>query len=119
MNRRTLLAAIGAALGGVKAGVTPAAAHTGYEDAIYEACARHGCDGDQLIRVMQCESGGDPNAVSAYLNPMNGMHDIGLFQFNPDTWAEFGGGDIWNPWEQIEVAASMWANGYGWRWVCQ
>lgn len=91
----------------------PASSQSGYESAIYEACARHGCDGDQLVRVMYCESGGDPSAV----NPVTG--DTGLFQFNPSTWYAWGGGDIWNPYEQIELAAWAWGQGLGYHWVCQ
>jgi hypothetical protein len=43
-------------------------AQGGYEQAIYDACSRYGCDSDHLISTMYCESGGDPNAV----NPVTG-----------------------------------------------
>ena len=36
---------------------------------------------DEALRIIQCESGGDPNA----LNPYSGA--AGLFQFLPSTWA--------------------------------
>jgi hypothetical protein len=84
----------------------------GYQAAIYDACARHGCSGDQLVRVAGCESGYNPNAVGP-----NG--EIGLFQFEESTFYAHGGGDIWNPYDQIEVAAQMWGSGLGWHWVCQ
>jgi hypothetical protein len=84
----------------------PAAAQ-GYEDAIYDACARYGCDGGQLVRVMYCESGGDPGAV----NPVTG--DYGLFQINLNIW-----GPITDPYAQIEFAAQKFAAGQGYLWVC-
>lgn len=103
---------VGAAIVGSLLTAGVASAQGGYEAAIYDACARYGCDGARLVRVMNCESGGDPSAV----NPVTG--DSGLFQFNPNTYYANGGTDLWNPWEQIEVAARMWANGQGGEWVC-
>ncbi len=83
-----------------------------FEDAIYDACARHGCDGAHLVNTMYCESGGDPHAIGP-----NG--EIGVLQFHPDTFYRiFGGSDIWNPWEQIDIAAFAFANGYADHWVC-
>lgn len=80
-----------------------------YEAAIYDACARHGCSGDQLVGVMYCESGGDPNAV--------GNHgEIGLFQIKPWIWTSV---DPWDPYASIEFAAMMFASGQGGNWVCQ
>ncbi len=109
MNRRTLTVI---AAGFLATLAKPARAQSGFEAAIYDACARHGCNGGQLIRVAACESGMDPNAV--------GIHgEIGLYQFMPETYAAYGGTDIWNPWEQVEVAAHMWSQGLGWHWVCQ
>jgi hypothetical protein len=77
-----------------------------YEAAIYDACARHGCDPSQLIRVMYCESGGDPNAVGP-----NG--ELGIFQVDPRYWGYM------DSWQQIEFAAYMFATGQGYNWVCQ
>jgi soluble lytic murein transglycosylase-like protein len=89
----------------------PAGSAGGYEQAIYDACARYGCDGSWLVSVMYCESGGDPNAV--------GVHgEIGIFQFMPDTFYSHGGSDIWNPYDQIEVAAEMFAAGLSYHWLC-
>ena len=88
-------------------------AQTGYEQAIYDACARHGCNGDQLVRVMYCESGGDPGAWSP--NPYGGS-DIGLMQINDATWGSIA---YAGPYEQIEWAAGMFAAGLGYHWVCQ
>jgi Transglycosylase SLT domain len=91
--------------------VVPAGAQ-GYEEAIYTACAHYGCSGDQLVRVANCESGMNPNAI--------GIHgEVGLFQFMDYTYYAHGGTNLYNPWEQIDVAARMWANGLGYMWVCQ
>lgn len=81
-------------------------AQGGYEDAIYAACATYGCDGSQLVRVMYCESGGNPGAA--------GVHgEQGLFQIMP-FW-----GVGWDPYAQIDWAAQMFASGQGSMWVCQ
>jgi len=87
---------------------TIGAAQSGYEQAIYDACSRYGCDGDQLVRVMYCESGGNPYAV----NPITG--DYGLMQINLSVW-----GAITDPYAQIEFAAEKFAAGEGYLWVCQ
>jgi soluble lytic murein transglycosylase-like protein len=80
-----------------------------YTAAIYDACARHGCDGDQLVRVAWCESNMDPNAM--------GNHgEIGLFQIKPWLWPQV---DAWNPYDSIEFAAAMFASGQGYYWECQ
>jgi soluble lytic murein transglycosylase-like protein len=80
----------------------------GYEEAIVDACARYGCDAGQVIRVMYCESGGDPYAV----NPVTG--DYGLMQINLGIW-----GPITDPFAQIEFAAEKFASGQGDLWVCR
>jgi len=83
-------------------------AQSGYEGAITDACARHGCDSSQLIRVMYCESGGDPTAYNAVTG------DEGLFQINNSIW-----GVGVDPYAQIEFAAHMFATGQGYFWICQ
>jgi hypothetical protein len=85
-------------------------AQSGYEQAIYDACAVYGCDPGQLIRVMYCESGGDHSAVGP-----NG--ERGIFQYHPNgMWPEMA----WaGPYEQIWHAAQQFASGNGGQWVCQ
>ena len=89
---------------------TSTTAQSGYEQAIYAACATYGCDGNQLVNVMYCESGGDPSAIGP-----NG--ERGLFQYHPQghnpaaAWVD--------PYTQIEIAAQEWAAGLGYLWVCQ
>ena len=84
---------------------------------IQKICSQYGCNPSQLTRVMHCESGGRANAT-------NGIH-IGLFQFNPNTFANnakkigLGTGNIWDPYQQIQVAGWMFANGQASQWVCK
>ena len=40
---------------------------------------------------------------------------IGLFQFHPTTFRAYGGKDIYDPYDQSDVAARMFAR--GWTWV--
>jgi soluble lytic murein transglycosylase-like protein len=89
-------------------GPDPVAAQGGYEAAIYDACARYGCDGAQLVRVANCESGMNPNAVGA-------QGEVGLFQIKMEIW----GVNAWDPYASIDFAAQMFASGQGYNWVCQ
>lgn len=79
---------------------------------IYAAAERYGVSGDWLLSVAMCESNLDPNAV----NPVTG--DTGLFQFNPSTWAAWGGGNIWSVYEQADKAAWAFSQGLSSHWVC-
>jgi len=111
MNRHQLLLTAAVALStflGVAFGSHPVQAQGGYEAAIYDACARHGCNGDQLVRVMYCESGGNPSAVGA-------QGEVGLFQIKMEIWPV----NAWDPYASIEFAAQMFASGQGGNWVCQ
>jgi hypothetical protein len=86
------------------------AAQGSYEAEIYAACEVHRCDPNQLIRVMNCESGGDHSAVGP-----NG--ERGIFQYHPNgMWPEMAGA---GPYEQIWHAAEQFANGLGYHWVCR
>lgn len=79
-------------------------------------------DVDRAIRVMACESLGDPNAR----NPRSGAS--GLFQHIPSYWPErsasagYGGASIFDPEANVAVAAWMIYEypGGGWQhWVCK
>lgn len=66
---------------------------------------------EEALRIIDCESNGDPNAV----NPYSGAS--GLFQFLPSTWATtapkagYGGASPFEP--QANVASAAWlANRY-------
>ena len=69
-------------------------------------------DGGWLEATARCESGLDPYAV----NPRTG--DSGLFQFNPQTWEMWGGGDIWSVHDQCEKAAWAFGQGLAHHWCC-
>lgn len=71
------------------------------------------------MRVMSCESGGNPNAT----NDRSGA--AGLFQHLPKYWAErsakagWGGADIYDPEANIAVAAWLFYKGGPSHWVCK
>lgn len=79
-----------------------------YMDWITEAAAKYGADPGQMYRVMMCESGGSPYALSAH-----GKYK-GLFQYDNRTWSASGWGDhdIFDPYAQINAAAKAWASRY-------
>ena len=67
MNHRTRTHVVGMILAVLAClGLVMPAQAQGYEDAIYAACARYGCDGGQLVRVAYCESNMNPNAVGPH-----------------------------------------------------
>jgi soluble lytic murein transglycosylase-like protein len=66
-----------------------------------------------LISTAACESGLNPNAYNG-----SGPYE-GLFQFLPSTFRAHGGTDIWDPSQQAQIAATMFANGESGEWpVC-
>jgi Transglycosylase SLT domain len=89
-----------------------------FAEQITARCEVVGCNAAQLIRVMKCESSGNPTVVGA------GLY-IGLFQFLPSTFnaykvkAGFPNGDIYNGSDQIHVATYMFANGQASQWGCK
>ena len=84
-----------------------------YEAYIYEIAPQYGVNPADMIRVMYCESSGDPLAD-------NGICE-GLFQFNPGTWASTpeAGSSIWDGYAQIRATAWMWSVGRRGEWACQ
>jgi septal ring factor EnvC (AmiA/AmiB activator) len=80
---------------------------------IRTAAARYGANGDQMVRVAQCESGLNPRAYDPYSGAS------GLFQFMPGTFYGHGGHDIWDPTDQSNVAAQMFAQGQSSAWTCK
>ncbi|MHB8510370.1 MAG: transglycosylase SLT domain-containing protein [Candidatus Dormibacteria bacterium] len=81
-------------------------------DLIRAAAARHGVDPNQMLRVAMCESGLNPNAY----NPSGAT---GLFQFKPATFYGHGGHNIYDPADQSEIAARMFAAGLSYEWSCR
>lgn len=80
---------------------------------IRAAAARYGASGDQMVRVAMCESGLNPRAYSASSGAS------GLFQFMPGTFYGHGGKNIWDPYDQSNVAAQMFAQGQASAWTCR
>ena len=82
--------------------------------AIITAAARaHGVDPSWMIRTANCESTLRPNAY----NPAGPYY--GLFQFLMSTFRAHGGTNIWDPTQQANIAASMFASGDSSAWpVC-
>jgi soluble lytic murein transglycosylase-like protein len=97
---------------------TPASAGPSYSqqdiEAILTAAAQaDGVDPSWLISTAQCESN-----LNAYAYNPSGPYD-GLLQFLPSTFAAHGGTDIWDPNQQAQIAASMFAAGESGAWpVC-
>jgi hypothetical protein len=84
----------------------PAGSITGV---IYNAAAGVGISGSYLLSVAECESNLDPGAYGA-----GGYY--GLFQFDQQTWSEYGYGSIYDPVAQSQAAARLIAEGETSRW---
>jgi hypothetical protein len=99
--------------------VVPTISNFDYVSLIRERCAALGCNAEQVIRVMYCESGGRANAYNT-----SGKWS-GLFQQDPRYWpsraarAGVGGASIFDPHAQIIVATQMFASGQGGHWTCK
>lgn len=84
----------------------------GYEAAIHEACAQYGCDPYYLIAVVDCETGGTWD----HWNSVGPNGERGLFQFHPQ--GEWPYAAWYGPYEQIDLAAQLFAAGRADAWVC-
>lgn len=73
-------------------------------------------DTDKMWRVMQCESGGNPNASGG------GGRYLGLFQYAPGTWGgswnPYRNESIWDAKSQIFATAKAWSIGMQNQWSC-
>ncbi|HEY8489967.1 MAG TPA: LysM peptidoglycan-binding domain-containing protein [Dehalococcoidia bacterium] len=98
----------------------PAPAYTGGGDIvsiIHAAAARYGVDGNWMVRIAQCESGLNPNAVGG------GGRYHGLFQFYMPTYNNTppgrAGRSVYDPAANAEAAAWLMVNGGPQNWpVC-
>jgi len=81
---------------------------------IYDAAARYGQSGEDMLRVARCESGLYPYAEGR-------LGELGIFQFMTSTWATtpYANFDIFDPWASANATGWMWANGRRAEWVCQ
>jgi chromosome segregation ATPase len=80
---------------------------------IRAAADRYNDNGDQLVRVANCESHLNPRAYD------QASGASGLFQFMPGTFYAHGGHDIWDAADQSDVAAKMFSQGYSYEWTCR
>ena len=82
---------------------------------IYAEADKYGQPRADMLRVAQCESVLDPNAVNA------SSGTSGLFQFLPSTWATtpYKNQDIFDPVANAEATGWMWQNGRRNEWHCQ
>ncbi len=96
-------------------GATYPADKQGIVDIIYAAADRYGQPREDMLRVAQCESALDPNAV----NPYSGTS--GLFQFMPSTWqtTPYADQNIFDATANANAAAWMWSVGRRGEWACQ
>jgi len=92
-----------------------------FDQKIEVACAYFGCNSNQLKRVMDCESGGNPFAV----NRREKGQPSGLFQYKFQTWQNFTqkagipDADIWDTDSQIFTTAWAFSNNLGSHWACK
>jgi hypothetical protein len=82
------------------------------EGIIRAAASRWSVSGDWLVKIARCESGLNPRAY----NPAGPYY--GLFQFLLSTFRGNGGTDIWDPYQQADIAAKMIAHGQAHQWGC-
>ena len=87
----------------------PAAPAGSIEAIISSAAIEFGLDPAYLLSVAHCES---RFVVGAY----NAAGYHGLFQFDEQTWAAYGYGDIYDPTAQSRTAARLIAAGESSRW---
>ncbi len=80
-------------------------------------------DVDRALRIMRCESGGDPNIMHDFSNPASAS---GLFQHLGKYWdrrsaaAGYGGVSIFDPTANVATAAWLRDQRGGWsHWVCR
>jgi len=92
-----------------------------YQQKVEVGCATFGCNSDQLIRVMNCESGQNSNAI----NRREPGQPSGLFQYKFQTWSNFSqkagipGANIWDPNAQIYTTTWAFSNGLSSHWACK
>jgi len=87
----------------------PVAPAGSIEEIISSAAIEFGLDPAYLLSVATCESRLVPTAYNA-------AGYYGLFQFDEQTWAVYGYGDIYDPTAQSRTAARLIASGQSVRW---
>lgn len=90
----------------------PVAPPGSVESIIRAAAARHGVSPDWMVKIARCESGLRPHAY----NPVGPYY--GIFQFLMSTFRAHGGTNIWDPFQQAEITATMLSHGGARAWGC-
>lgn len=92
-----------------------------YQQKVEVGCATFGCNSDQLIRVMNCESGQNSNAI----NRREPGQPSGLFQYKFQTWSSFTqkagipNANIWDADAQIYTTTWAFSNNLSSHWACR
>lgn len=86
------------------------------ENVVTYFAKENGVDHELLLKVMECESHGNPNTVG------DGGRSRGIFQIQKPTWDRFTKGmgetlDYTSSFDQAKVAAWAFANGHGNEWT--
>ncbi len=80
-------------------------------------------DVDRALRIMQCESGGDPNIMHDFSNPASAsglMQHLGKYWATRSAAAGWAGASIFDPTANVAVAAWLRDQRGGWNhWVCR
>ena len=114
LGAATLLAAVARpALAAPPAPARPTYSRQDIEAILTAAAEADGVDPAWLISTATCESN-----LNAYAYNPSGPYE-GILQFLPSTFRVHGGTDIWDPTQQAQIAASMFAAGESGAWpVC-
>ncbi len=80
-------------------------------------------DVDRALRIMQCESGGDPNIMHDFSNPASAsglMQHLGKYWARRSAAAGFAGASIFDPTANVATAAWLRDQPGGWgHWECR
>ncbi len=80
-------------------------------------------DVDRALRIMRCESGGDPNIMHDFSNPASAsglMQHLGKYWPARSAAAGFAGASIFDPTANVATAAWLRDQPGGWgHWVCR
>jgi hypothetical protein len=98
----------------VSLGMGSAAAQGSYINTINAACAELGCDPAQLIRVVDCETGGTWDYTVVGPNGERGLAQYHPASHNPAGYAAWA-----DPHGQLWIMAADFAAGLSGYWVCQ
>ncbi len=77
-------------------------------------------DVDRALRIMRCESGGNPNAANSRSSARGLFQHLGKYWDSRSAAAGYGGVSIFDPTANVAVAAWLRDQAGGWsHWVCR